>query len=1488
MSSNLGTITYGDFSILPGYDTSSAGFGNLVVAGTSLLAGPSTSVSGAFDVTGTANLSSTLTVAGSSTFNAAANFNNSVNVAGTVTLTNVDDATDSNTGSLQVKGGLGVSLSTYLGGILDVSGATTLHDTLSVTGGSTFTGVVNITNTTETTDDTSGALTVAGGLGVGGNIRSGAGALWLAGHNVLNCSTVDGAVYLNSPVNDLFINDAGSHDVVINRNSSANFKVADALNVSTAGVQVLTDADSSTVTDGALVVAGGAAVGKTLNVGGDINAPVERTLTIGSAVLTSDTQSTSIESGSFRTAGGVGIAKNVHVGGNLDVASTADASSFLGNFRFTTSTAGANWLQSGDLNRTSDNWTPLKFAPLESTDSIMTVNSDGLVIDVNTASTSSTTGSLVVNGGVGISGDIHVGSTAHFGGVTNFNDNLWLNNHYLYLGNHDDQSSGIAYSSDAGGPLLFGSNGGALGTTTDSLKIALSWDSSQGVQVNGLTETSSSTTGALTVAGGVGIAKSLWVGDTVNVQGTSWTSTGTDVYINAGGSNINLRSNANDISGEFESTLTAFNFRTVNVTDPVAIAPFPCLVIDKITGHVSVRQTDDASGENTGSLQAYGGASVSKSLWVGGDATITGNLAITGSISTTGDSPVTYSNTTDSTSTTTGSMVLAGGMGVAKSVFIGGRLVITNTTESTDPTTGSVVIGGGLGVNSDVHIGGNSSIGGDLTVTGNITSTAGTVSFTDVTPSTSTTTGTVVVGGGVGIGGAIYVGGPGHFVDDTASTSVTTGSIVTAGGVGIGGGLNLGGALNIVDATESTSTTTGSLITAGGVGIGANLHVGGDSVLSGSLTVSGDINSTGTVTFTNDLDSTSPTDGSVVFMGGVGIAKSLFVGSPNNSADPSSGGLVVSGGLGVAQDVFVGGNQTLSGTNPILTFNNSGLAAPTFNTRSIGTKILLHAVGGTDAADFGIGMDANVLWNSIPTNASSQSFKWYGGTTTAMTLDGQGTLTVHGTSASTSSTSGSFQVSGGAGIAGSLFVGSAVNVTGTAYFGGAVTANTNVTAAGLLSVTNTTNSSDSTVGAITTSGGLGVALSVNIGQNLGVTGNTNLTGNLVTAGTITSNNATESTSSSNGSAIFKGGVGIAKSLNVGGQINVAGSTTINGNLYVNGARTFLDTQVVSMADNVLLLNSGPAGSASSGMGMKRFQLANDAGEGDVVLYDNPEITGTAQGDSTTDTIILGTDASSVDGWYAGAWILITGGTGVGQARRIKSYTGTTRTATIYTSADQAELGAVPVEGMDWTTLPDATSTYSIFTSQYVLAIWDEVNNEYAIGSSATNPVSSPDVPIRNRIRVHAGGMRLSENLEVDTINSYNPDAGTTVEGVLHKAGAVSGVTSLNGGTLPVTESVTLVDNDSAATAVIPGTEPHGSYIVLVSDVNNSGASAAFLITGATGRGGSVFRAAATAGANNEHLTVSWVQGDRPRLQFMQPPNNPNGTTYSYRVKTTSQ
>jgi hypothetical protein len=71
-------------------------------------------------------------------------------------------------------------------------------------------------------------------------------------------------------------------------------------------------------------------------------------------------------------------------------------------------------------------------------------------------------------------------------------------------------------------------------------------------------------------------------------------------------------------------------------------------------------------------------------------------------------------------------------------------------------------------------------------------------------------------------------------------------------------------------------------------------------------------------------------------------------------------------------------------------FNNNGIAAPIFTTRSVGTKIVLFTTLSGSNVDYAFGIDNNTLWNSVP--STSQQFKWYAGITTAATLSGIGTF----------------------------------------------------------------------------------------------------------------------------------------------------------------------------------------------------------------------------------------------------------------------------------------------------------------------------------------------------------------------------------------------------------------------------------------------------------------------------------------------------------------
>jgi hypothetical protein len=87
------------------------------------------------------------------------------------------------------------------------------------------------------------------------------------------------------------------------------------------------------------------------------------------------------------------------------------------------------------------------------------------------------------------------------------------------------------------------------------------------------------------------------------------------------------------------------------------------------------------------------------------------------------------------------------------------------------------------------------------------------------------------------------------------------------------------------------------------------------------------------------------------------------------------------------------GGQALNlngATSNRIDWNANGVAAPTFTTRSAGTKLVLYPGVAAASADYAIGIESGNLWFSADTTTAG--FKWYGGTTLVATLTGTGNL----------------------------------------------------------------------------------------------------------------------------------------------------------------------------------------------------------------------------------------------------------------------------------------------------------------------------------------------------------------------------------------------------------------------------------------------------------------------------------------------------------------
>ena len=97
-----------------------------------------------------------------------------------------------------------------------------------------------------------------------------------------------------------------------------------------------------------------------------------------------------------------------------------------------------------------------------------------------------------------------------------------------------------------------------------------------------------------------------------------------------------------------------------------------------------------------------------------------------------------------------------------------------------------------------------------------------------------------------------------------------------------------------------------------------------------------------------------------------------------------------------ANDAADGGGQiVLNGADGHrIDLSTSGGGPPTVASRSVGTKLVLFPNVAASTVDYGIGVDANTLWTSVP--SSSAQFRWYGGPSIAATLSGAGDLSVTG------------------------------------------------------------------------------------------------------------------------------------------------------------------------------------------------------------------------------------------------------------------------------------------------------------------------------------------------------------------------------------------------------------------------------------------------------------------------------------------------------------
>jgi hypothetical protein len=447
------------------------------------------------------------------------------------------------------------------------AGGTTTGTALLARNPQTFTGVNNFTNTTASTSTSTGALVVSGGVGVGGNLYA-AGNIRTSGViSAVNTIEVDATAGNNAFLN---INAAAGEQAIINMGVNGLYH----------GQILSTQAAPFILSDGGVLA--------------NVLVYYTGTGSSGYWAFGNTTASTAYNNGAVVIAGGVGIAGALNVAGVIS-----------SNAPFAIATGG------------------------------------------NTACTitapTGDDGTLFLNGGVGGDGVLAFGTSSTTG-----------------LEIYGDHTAQLVFYDTINNRSVFQYAPGSVSVGY--------------LFMPSTTASTSTTTGALVISGGVGMAGNL------NVAGP--------------------------IAGN--STLTAFNTITLNAT----------------TGTAAILEINAPTGQNPFILLGINGtyhgnisSSATNPIIFNDYGVLSNTLYYTTGSGSTGF--WTFGTTTPSTSTTTGALVVSGGVGIAGAAYIAGALNVggitnvTNTTASTSITTGAITCAGGHGISGALFVGGACTLGGN-------------------------------------------------------------------------------------------------------------------------------------------------------------------------------------------------------------------------------------------------------------------------------------------------------------------------------------------------------------------------------------------------------------------------------------------------------------------------------------------------------------------------------------------------------------------------------------------------------------------------------------------------------------------------------------------------------------------------------------------------------------------------------------------------------
>ena len=1017
-------------------------------------------------------------------------------------------------------------------------------------------------------------------------------------------------------------------------------------------------------------------------------------------------------------------------------------------------------------------------------------------VNSSNASTSKTSGALVVVGGVGIGGDLNVGPSITvdnglYGNVviTQFASVFGAAagaNPYSIMQVRSTDGTGMGMN--AYGTSLYSS--GALnfrtGATIKDKDYATGGttgvivaDNGNLLVLNGAVSNSTSN-GALVVTGGAGISGALNVGGQVFVGSLN----------SAGTATVNSLTSNGTIGG---TTITGTGFQG-GYFHGSDINASGAAVVSSLSSNATITA-------GTGLTVTTGGATITGTSSFTGNVTITGNLILGGSSFITSSNVLVVNNPMIYLAEDNPADIMD--IGIIGSYNEGNYYhtgLVRNHLDNNWTLFDSLITEPTTTVNWS-----DSSLTYAGLKAGNITVVGGTLSV-------NSTTGALKVTGGVGISGALNVGGQVYsasmnsagtatvnsLISNGTITGTTFGGTTITGSTGFQGGYFHGSDINasgdaVVNSLSSNSTVSGTTIT-GSTGFqGGYFH--GSDINASSAAVVNSLSSNGTVSGTTITGSTGFQGGyfhgSDINASGAAVVNSL-------SSNGAVSGTTISGSTGFQGGYFHGSDINASGAAVVNSLTSNGAISGT----TFGGTLITASTGFQGGYFHGSDINASgaAVVNSLTSNV-------YG-------LFGQN-VTISSANVGISTTTGALVVAGGAGIGGNLYVGGNIITSGSS---GNISGVNNISTL-TINVSATTDSTSTITGAIITAGGIGVGGAINVGGQVfaasvnsagtatvnslvsnGTVSGTTITGStgfqggyfngasLNTSGAavvssltsnvyglfgqnITVNSSNASTSTTTGAIVTSGGVGVGGAINVGGQVfaasmNSAGTATVSS-LVSNGVISGTTTTVTSLQ--------------SSGTATVSSLVSNGVISGTTATVTALQSSGTA-------TVASLVSNGAISGTTATVTALQSSGTAtVSSLVSNGAISGTTTTVTSLQSSGTATVNSLTsnVYGLfgqnitvNSSNASTSTTTGAIVTSGGV-GVAGAINAGGQVFSAST--MNSTGQAIHSSIVSNVYGL-FGQNV---TVNSSNASTGTTT-GALIVGGGVGAAGNLNvGGTVSI-------------------------------------------------------------------------------------------------------